>query len=423
MPITLILLFGLYLLIRLPWIFTVPMIEAPDEFAHYWVINFIREHLALPGPEAVAAAGPSGVYGSMPPFGYLAHVLIAVCFPATQTTLVERFGSLLMGMVSIWAAFKTAKLLFPASRFYALALPLLMVFHPQFVFVNTYANNDSTVSAAASVAIYLVVLSLKEGLRLTRTAWLGVVLAFITLSKYSGLCVVPVAIVFTVVACWIHRLSTKEMVKQLAALILVPLTLTGAFFIRNFAVFNGDALGTQTMYKTWSETFHIEQHGQVSLWRTIKDRLWWQQVFQSFWAVFGYQNRYLPIKIYDTFFFIVLAGFAGAAMQGVQGIRSLAGSGDRTRFVVPAMWALMAVSFLANVYAMIYAASVNLGGPQGRYLFATELASMAILLAGMRTYGKAGNVMVVSFIVFLATACIFSWHMLWTLFGWQAKPY
>ncbi|MBX9879889.1 MAG: glycosyltransferase family 39 protein [Candidatus Obscuribacterales bacterium] len=423
MQASLIVIILLYLLVRLPWIFTVPMIEAPDEFAHYWVINYIRQYLTLPGPEAVAAAGPSGVYGSMPPFGYLAHVLISVCFPATQTTLVERFGSLLMGMVSIWAAFKTGKLLFPTSRFYALALPLLLVFHPQFVFVNTYANNDSTVSAAASVAIYLVVLSLKEGLSLARTAWLGVVLALIVLSKYSGLCVVPVAIVFMAVACWIHRLSTKEMIRQLAALVLVPLALAGAFFVRNFAVFNGDALGTQTMYKTWAETFHIEQHGQVSLWRTIKDKLWWQQVFQSFWAVFGYQNRYLPTKIYDTFFFIALAGFAGAFLQGVQAVRGLIAAGDRTRFVVPAIWAMMAMSLAANVFAMIYAALVNLGGPQGRYLFATELASMAILLVGMRAYGKAGNVMVVSFIVFCATVCVFSWHMLWTLFGWQAKPY
>jgi 4-amino-4-deoxy-L-arabinose transferase-like glycosyltransferase len=423
MPVTLILLLLLYLLIRLPWIFTVPMVEAPDEFAHYWVINYIREHLALPSAAAVAAAGPSGVYGSMPPFGYLAHVLISVCFPATQTTLVERFGSLAMGMVSVWAAFKTGKLLFATSRFYALALPLLLIFHPQYVFITTYANNDSTVSAASSVALYLTALSLKQGLSLARSTCLGFCLALIVLSKYSGLCLVPVVIAFMVVACWLHRVPVGQAIKNLAALALVPLALTAGFFIRNILEFNGDALGTQTMYKTWSETFHIQTHGQGSLWRIIKNNTWWQQVFNSFWAVFGYQNKYLPKKIYDTFFFIVLAGFAGSLLEGLRGIRGLLGAGERTRYAEAATWAMMSVAFLANMFAMVYAASVNLGGPQGRYLFATELASMALLLAGTRAYKSAGKVMVVSFIVFCAVTCVFSWHMLWVLFGWQAKPY
>ena len=83
----------------------------------------------------------------------------------------------------------------------------------------------------------------------------------------------------------------------------------------------------------------------------------------------------------------------------------------------------MFIVFAANVFAMVYAASVNLGGPQGRYLFATELPVMALLLAGMQAYGKAGRVMAIGFIAFSTVVTVFSWHMLWTLFGFQAKPY
>ena len=425
MPATLIFLFVLYLLVRLPWIFTVPMVEAPDEFAHYWVINYIREHLALPTAQAVAAAGPSGVYGSMPPFGYIPHILISMLFPAEHTTLVERFGSLLSGIVAIWAAFKTGKLLFPQSRLYAIALPLLMVFHPQYVFVNAYANNDSLMSAAASVAIYLTVLSLKEGLSITRTAWLGVALAVIAVSKYSGLCVLPVVLIFMVLAGWLNNSSARNMSLNMAVLALLPVVLTSGLFVRNCLEFNGDWLGTHTMYKTWADTFHIETRGQVSLWRTIKDGLWWRQVFDSFWGVFGYQNRYLPTKVYDTYLFLVLAGIAGLSMQAFRKCRELAGSvtNDRARYVEPAIWTMMFIVFAANVFAMVYAASVNLGGPQGRYLFATELPVMALLLAGMQAYGKAGRVMAIGFIAFSTVVTVFSWHMLWTLFGFQAKPY
>lgn len=423
MPATLIILFVLYLLIRLPWIFTVPMVEAPDEFAHYWVINYIREHLAMPSPEAVAAGGPSAVYGSMPPFGYLAHVFFTLLFPATLTTLAERFGSLAAGLVTVWAAFKTGKLLFPSSKLFAFVLPLLIVVHPQYVFVTTYANNDSTVSAAASVAIYLAAVSLKYGLNIFRSLILGLAIALILVSKYSGLCVVPVILIFMVAAGWLNNARVKDTVSNLAMLVMLPVVITGGYFIRNFLVFDGDFLGTRTMYKTWSETFHIEVHGQVSMWRTIKDNLWWKQVFESFWGVFGYQSRYLPAKVYDTYFFIVLAGLGGLIVQALSGMKSLLGSTEKKTFVESAIWTMMALAFLANIYAMIYAASVNLGGPQGRYLFATELPAMALLLKGMTVYGKAGKVMAVSFAVFSFVTCVFAWNLLYQLFGFHAKPY
>jgi 4-amino-4-deoxy-L-arabinose transferase-like glycosyltransferase len=328
-------------------------------------------------------------------------------------------------MVTIWAAFKTGKLLFPQSRLSAFALPLLIVFHPQYVFVNTYANNDSTVSAAASVAIYLAAVSLKQGLDIRRTAWLGVALALITVSKYSGLCVVPVVFVFMLLAGWLNNASVKSIALNMSVLILLPVSITAGFFIRNFLVFNGDILGTQTMYKTWSETFHIEVRGQVSLWRTIKDGLWWRQVFDSFWGVFGYQNRYLPTKVYDTYLFLVLGGISGLLLQAFTSGRKLLSStiNDKAKYIEPAIWTMLTVAFLANVYAMIYAASVNLGGPQGRYLFATELPAMALLLAGMRVYGKAGRVMAIGLVVFNAIVAVAAWYMLWQLFGFQAKPY
>lgn len=63
-----------FVAVRLPWIFMVPMQEAPDEYAHYWVIKFLREHWRLPSAVEVHAGGPSAVYGSLPQLGYLPHV-------------------------------------------------------------------------------------------------------------------------------------------------------------------------------------------------------------------------------------------------------------------------------------------------------------------------------------------------------------
>ncbi len=65
---------------RVPFLFLVPMVEAPDEFAHFWVAKFLSEYLAAPNAQEVAAGGPSAVYGSLPPFAYLPHVLFVKLF-------------------------------------------------------------------------------------------------------------------------------------------------------------------------------------------------------------------------------------------------------------------------------------------------------------------------------------------------------
>ncbi|HNB25239.1 MAG TPA: hypothetical protein PKZ32_22650, partial [Candidatus Melainabacteria bacterium] len=88
---------GAYLMFRLPWLFMLPMVEAPDEFAHHWVIKFLTEHHRLPMAKEVFDGGASAVYGSLPQMGYIPHVLISSLFPIESIALTERLGSLFMG--------------------------------------------------------------------------------------------------------------------------------------------------------------------------------------------------------------------------------------------------------------------------------------------------------------------------------------
>ena len=64
-------LLAIYFAVRLPWLYLVPMVEAPDEFSHFWVLKFMAEHCRLPEASEIFQGGPSAVYGSYPPMGYL----------------------------------------------------------------------------------------------------------------------------------------------------------------------------------------------------------------------------------------------------------------------------------------------------------------------------------------------------------------
>jgi hypothetical protein len=159
----LVLLTILYFLTRLPWVFMVPMSEAPDELKHYWQIKFMAEHLRLPDPADVASGGGSAVYGSLPQMGYLPHVFLCKLFPIGDLSMVGRFGSLFMGLICLLMSYFLALELFAESRLCAMALPLMLLFHPQLVFVDSYANTETTTSALTTGLFFLFCRLIKHG--------------------------------------------------------------------------------------------------------------------------------------------------------------------------------------------------------------------------------------------------------------------
>jgi hypothetical protein len=71
-------LFAAFVLVRLVFIFTVPLTDAPDENCHHWMIAFMLDHLRLPSAPEVSADDVISAYGSLPPFGYVPHVLLGL---------------------------------------------------------------------------------------------------------------------------------------------------------------------------------------------------------------------------------------------------------------------------------------------------------------------------------------------------------
>ncbi|CAN5397531.1 hypothetical protein BH10CYA1_BH10CYA1_00050 [soil metagenome] len=412
----LILIIFVYFLTRLPWLFSVPMAEAPDEFSHYWVFRFVAEHMRLPSAAEVATGGPSGVYGSLPQLGYVPHVLVCKILPIGDLSLVGRFGSLLAGLVAVVAAYFIGLEIFDVGLL-ALSLPLILLFHPQLVFINSYSNSDTTTCALTSVILYLCVRMLKAGLNGRKALLLGFLLGWTALTKYSGVAIFPATLVALLAAFYIHRVSFGKVVQYLFIVGATFVATCGWWFLHSMQEFHGDLLGTKTMRETWARTYNKPLAFHMPVSHVIKDQVFWSTVHDSFWGVFGYMTRFLWSSIYYTylaFLVLAIAGGARLVVTKLSGLKSelVSMTTNRERLIAPATWWMFGILAFVNIAAMVVGASMNLGGAQGRYLLPSEIALIALLLGGLSKLGKFGNYLVVGLVVFNAIVVIGSFFML-----------
>ena len=397
-------------LVRFAFVLIVPVGEAPDEHHHLWVIQFMRENLRLPDAGDVKAGGIDAVYGSLPQLGYLPHVFLARLFPDEHLVLLSRCASLLMGLITIWAGFRAGTEIFPDQPLLASALPWVMVFHPQFAFVHSYSNNDSTAGALAAVVLYLLVLTLKSGLAMKRCALIGALLGLLVLSKYNGLSLIPVAALSVVAAAWIHGASVAACLSCLLLVAAAGAATSLWWFWRNAHEYGlADILGIKTGYQTFARGFNRPLSYKMSPFELLASKQWWRFLFFSFWGLFGHMTRWLWRPIY----FIYL-GFVAAAIVGWVRTR-FALPAARIDLAQPAIRLMFALCILVNFTLMI---ASQMGGPQGRYFFICEIPIIALLLDGLFKLGpRFGRPAVLAFLGLNVAVCIGAWIMLLRLYG------
>jgi hypothetical protein len=420
-------LLGIFFMLRLPWLFMLPMVEAPDEFAHYWVIKFLREHWRLPHAQEVFAAGPSAVYGSMPQLGYIPHVIASLFMPFEDIALSGRFGSLLMGTLMLFAAYRIGQLLFKENKMMALALPTAIILHPQMIFLHSYANNDSTSSALASVLILLAFESLVSGITFKRTALMGAVVGWVAITKYSGLAIIPVMGVALIASVVINGTAISTAATSILCAGLIAAALSVWWFVQNNNEYPGDPMGTKTMYKSWATTFHRDLNYYLPVSHIIKSMRWWRMMFFSFWGLFGYMNKYLWRPAYLVYVGMLIMAACGW-LNGLrcfifQKVKTFKFNSTNSKSIV--MWSCLALTVVINLASMIWASVYNLGGPQGRYLFTSEIPVMALFIGGLNLLGekKVGKIAVGIFLAFNLAVAIGSWIYLFNLYGgWHINP-
>ena len=423
---------GLYFLTRLPWLFMVPMVEAPDEFSHFWVIQFVIDHLRLPEYQEIIAGGPSGVYGSLPQLGYFPHVIAGslghLVAPGADLSLTERFGSLFTGLALLWCSFEFGKKLFGADKILSTALPLMIIFHPQLVLLHSYANSDSTTASLSAVILLITCRMMEAGLKTRTSLILGLLLGWIVLTKYPGVSVYPSCAIGFIAAAWLNKQGLKTFLIQAFTALATTAAASVWWFWRSAKILDGDFMGTKTMFHTWAVTYNKALNPDISVSKIIKDYRWWRLTTWSYWGMFGYMTRKLGNPFYYTFeafsyiaavgalVSLIVAAVKGKLTTFIQSLKDSASYSAEQRQALlgkAGVWLVLAACFITNVALMVYASTKNLGGAQGRYLFPSEIPIMALLLGGLSLTGKKpGKCLVLLLVAFTIAMYFYSCWML-----------
>lgn len=384
---------------RLPWVFMTPMTEAPDEHTHLWVAHFLYDHNRLPHVKDVLDAGIIAVYGSLPQIGYLPHILIAHLLSFCGPVISFRFGSVLLGIAAVGIAYGIGRELFPADRIRRLALPLLMVFHPQLAFVNAYTNTDSTVCVLGAAIVLLSIRLLKRVPSMLESLVLGLLLGFLALTKYSAYSLFfAVAFAFCA-ALLLHSGAELAILRSVVITGSAALLSCGWWFVRQHREYPNDILGTKTMYNSWATRFHKPLTFNVGVWTILSMPAYWQLKFQSYWGLLGHLNRFLwqPFYyLYGMFMMLATAGgvYSLVALPALLNSVSLMvqrKSVERNRkekLRLACILAMFIIAVLVNISSMVWAASVNLGLAQGRYLFGVETPILLLMIYGLSAFGE-----------------------------------
>ncbi len=398
-----------------------PPFETPDELYHYALVRHLAGGNGLP-VQQVGVEAPWEQEGSQAPLYYLLAgwltrsidqsdfpalsvrnpranigdplfpgnknfmLYSATAYPLVGTNLalhVARWLSLLLGCLTLWFTYATAKLAFAApngspqdqagSWPLRAWLPLIVTGWtaaiPQFAFISASCSNDSMIIATSAVTLYwlvrLVVQNGSRAIKLGEWVLLGVLLGLAALSKLQGLGLIGLAGFAVLLIAWQRRSWRLPLVAALP--VGLPLLLiAGWWYWRNIVLY-GDVFGIS--YLLVNNGQRTEPITLASLPGELRGLRY------SFWGLFGWFNILLPTWIYTVLDGLSLMGLAGLFGHALRRQPETAPIGRPVRWLA-GIWVVLALALLAY---WIYRAT----GSQGRLLFNALGAVILLLVWGL----------------------------------------
>lgn len=398
-----------FVLLALLYAYSVPLFEAPDELYHFGMIHHLAEERRLP----VQVPGQLTIYqqeGSQPPLYYAIGAALVSAIPredfltlrqfnphgvlgvpgivgnknrmlhpqvyppdlrgTTLAVYVVRLFSIVLGATTVCAVYAAARVLLPDAPLVALLAAALTALNPQFIFLNASVNNDNLVTALNSLAIWQGLLMLRDGFTTRRSVLLAVLVALATVSKLSGLVMVPVVALAGLYVAVRDR-HWRGLVTLGALMLGVWLLLASGWYLRNIALY-GELFGTQRMLDIYGRRDPLT----VSGWFTT---MWGEftGLRRSYWAVFGWFSIETIPLFYRVMDVISLAAFAGLGGY-LWRIRRDVAQGIRMAFLLLTL-TLGFGSFLGW--------TTQVQATQGRLLFPYIVCSSTFLAIGLSEMG------------------------------------
>jgi 4-amino-4-deoxy-L-arabinose transferase-like glycosyltransferase len=195
------LILALYLLLAAGFAAVTPFGKAPDESAHALYVQHLVEERTLP---VLRKERREAYEFHQPPLYYvLATPAWAAAASASPEAarMAARSVSLLIGALGVWLIAALARTVWPGREALALAAAGFAALLPMRLATAASVSNDSLAEVVFTAALLVVVLMLRQGADVRRSAFLGVCLGLGVLTKSSDILLFPVALVALLFAC------------------------------------------------------------------------------------------------------------------------------------------------------------------------------------------------------------------------------
>lgn len=287
-----------------------------------------------------------------------------------------RLLSVVMGACSVYVTYRIGLELFPKQPILALGGVALLAFTPMYLFIGGAVNNDNLLVLIVALISWLLVQTVKTGIRVARSLWIGLLCGLALLTKLTGLYVLPVVAVVYLAVAW-HRRQRRALAYGGALVTLLTLMLAGWWFARNLALY-GELTSIRLTLRTW----HARPEGLD--WSTALFEL--PNAETSFWGRFGYGNVPIPNIWYHFFGFVARLGAVGCVALACRQALTLRSnllsprpqSNGHSSAWARAIWAMAALAWAGVIYSV---ATITALDGTHRYVAMGVLALAALFLA------------------------------------------
>ncbi len=291
-----------------------------------------------------------------------------------------RLAAIPFGLVTVYAAYCTTRLLFPRDWFMVVTVPAFVAFQPQISYEAAMVNNDIVAIAIFSLLIWGVVAGMKTVFPARLCLLLGIGLGAGLLVKSTIVTIVPViavAMLWTLGPRDWRRLFSRGLLVGLPAAIM-----TAPWYLYLFRTY-GDLSGLKRV-----EELQYWNAPMGSFWELLADPDFVAGRFRESWGDYGW--RIIPFR--EGLLWVIavpmIAGTIGLAIYALKRWRGLP-IGSTGPAEDSGGWQGRALWILALACTVGYLAVIQFGTQfvlaQARYYFPVVNAASILVMLGLRT--------------------------------------
>jgi len=414
-------------LIRIIWIFSIPQISnAPDEVSHWIAVKYLSEYFRQPSAEEIVSVqvGAHVLQVQMSYFHMvITNFLLSKIFTYESILIyASRIANALLSIVVVLNCKYFFEKIFK-DTWLANLLSLVVAFHPQYVFISSYINNDifacwiTTLSIFALSEFVVKPASIEPPQPSSFQKLSNLSLFILSLSIFCSIYAKSSALlIYIATVTVIASIAIKKVIKYLVQkkrnrklgifshinkrtityrliLVISPLVLSYFLYylytlklslpgISPGDIFSGSFMAQVIVYPTLPKGIYstiFSSHSLVSYLIQYTKMGYWQLVIEGFWGIFDNMSMKMNSLWYYFYLPYLITFFYGA-------LRVFDNSSKPSRFIL-LDYILCLVIFLTCVGSLSFSYKVDLQ-PQGRHFLPVLLVFYYFMIKGLKSIGS-----------------------------------